>query len=110
MEMGLLRWIDISLHPFFEFEVGHPLLRIKLIQFHPDPSKSYRMWSIVGIVLMSPFSCQHQNQYLRQQFQMNRYISQFLEFYRRKEKLLGLDFNQFSNFFYLHQLALSIYF
>ena len=45
-----------------------------------------------------------------QQFQMNRYISQFLEFYRRKEKLLGLDFNQFSNFFYLHQLALSIYF
>ena len=33
-----------------------------------------------------------------QQFQMNRYISQFLEFYRRKEKPLGLDSNQFSNF------------
>ena len=44
-----------------------------------------------------------------QQFQMNRYILQSLEFYRRKEKLLGLDFNQFSNFFYLHQLDLSIY-
>ena len=45
-----------------------------------------------------------------QQFQMNRYISQFLEFYWRKEKPLGLDFNQFSNLFYCHQLVLSIHF
>ena len=37
--------------------------------------------------------------HLLQQFQMNRQILQFLEFYRRNEKLLGLDFNQFSNFF-----------
>ena len=45
-----------------------------------------------------------------QQFQMNRQISQFLEFYRRKEKPLESDSNHFCNFFYLHQVSLSIYF
>ena len=61
MEIGLSRRFHIFLHPFFEFQVGHPLLRINLIQFYPDPSNSYRMWIIIGIVLMSPFSCQYQN-------------------------------------------------
>ena len=31
---------------------------------------------------------------------MNRCISQFLEFYRRKEKPRGLDFDHFSNLFF----------
>ena len=47
---------------------------------------------------------------LYQQFQMNQYISQFLEFYKRKEKPLGRDFHHFCNFFNLHQVSLSVYF
>ena len=41
---------------------------------------------------------------------MNRYISQFLEFYRRKEKPRGLDFDHFPEpLFYLNQLVLSVH-
>ena len=41
---------------------------------------------------------------------MNLYNSQFLEFYRRKEKPLGLDIQLFVNFFYTDQMVTSMLF
>ena len=41
---------------------------------------------------------------------MNRYISQFLEFYRRKEKPLRLDIQLFVNFFYIDQMVTGMLF
>ena len=41
---------------------------------------------------------------------MSLYNSQFSEFYRRKEKPLGLDIQPFVNFFYIDQMVTSMLF